>query len=111
MSSSWHAQLEQLLEIPIQSKILSKPAWQEEMALALTQVQDSSMQAGQQIHMQDGEIRFIVRTDARQVEFVAFARGTLTDKEMRFVSFILQQMLPYAKDTGYVAGNELERSF
>jgi hypothetical protein len=109
MSSSWHAQLEQLLEIPIQSKILSKPAWQEETAHV--EDQEPSMRAGQQINLPGGEVRFIVRADSRQVEYVAFDRGTLTEKEMRFVSFILQQMLPDAKGAAYVAGNELERSF
>jgi hypothetical protein len=109
MSSSWHAQLEQLLEIPIQSKIVSKPAWQEETALA--EDLDPSMRSGQRINLQDGEVRFLVRADSRQVEYVAFSRGTLTEKEMRLVSFILQQMLPDSKDSAYVAGNDLERNF
>jgi len=109
MSMSWQAQLEQLLEIPIQSNVLSTPEWQEAMMLA--DVHEPALRSGQRIMMPGGEARFIVGADGKQVEFLAFERGTLTDKEMRFVTFILQQMHPDKPGPVRGGGSVLERSF
>ena len=109
MSMTWQAQLEQLLEIPIQSSVLSAPEWRAETGPA--EAGEQPLHAGGRIAMPDGEARFIVRADSKQVEFLAFERGALTDKEMRLVAFILQQMHPDKPGKAQEAGSALERSF
>lgn len=104
----WKTQLEQVLELPIETRTLARTAWHEEMAQAAEEHGEAPL-AGQRFALRGGGARFVVRADARQVEFFDVGKDKLTDKEQRLVAWMLEHLKPGKQDANGAA-TELERS-
>ncbi|EXX87881.1 hypothetical protein BG53_03000 [Paenibacillus darwinianus] len=102
----WKTQLEQILELPIDTRTLAGSDWREDLETA--DQRDTQPQPGQQFTLKDGSVRFVVRADVRQVEFFDVEKGALTDKERRFVAWMLEQLKPGAQHA-QSTGSEAER--